>query len=431
MIQWGLCTILIALALGINSGRAQQTTVDTLTIDRAVELGLQNHPSLRSAGAAERGAAAGRQQAFSSYYPFLSFAATATHTEGVFVSNPLFPARSQSYSNYSGSLQAQLLLYDFGRTSNRVGANTDLTNAAASDYTATRELVKMNVEVAYIGLLATKRVVVVNQEAVTQANKHLTQAKAFYTVGRRPQFDVTKAEVDLANANVNLIHANNLSQLARVQLENAMGIHPTGQYEVTEQMRVKPFTASMDSAKALAFRLRPEIQSARARLEANKSLASATRSQHLPTLSATGNYSWNGFEPTPLYPRWNAGVQLTLPIFQGFSIAAQVEQAEANVDAAQATLDAQLEAVRLEVEQNYLTLKEAEERRVAAAKLVEQAEANLNIAERQYAAGVGTALEVTDAQLTRSNAQIVNIQALYDYVTSLVRLRRAMGITTP
>ncbi len=431
MIQRGLRTILIALALGANSGWAQPITIDTLTVDRAVELALQYHPSLRSAGATERGAAAGHRLAVSSYYPFLSFAASATHTEGVFVSNPLFPARSQIYSNYSGSLQAQLLLYDFGKTSNRVGANTDLADAASSDYTATRELVKMNVEVAYFGLLAAKRVAAVNQEAVTQANKHLTQAKAFYSVGRRPQFDVTKAEVDLANANVNLIHANNLSQLARVQLENAMGIHPTGQYEVTEEMRATPFAASMDSAKALAFQVRPEIQSARARLEASKSLASATRSQHLPTLSAIGNYSWNGFEPTPLYPRWNAGVQLILPIFQGFSIAAQVEQAEASVDAAQAALDAQLEAVRLEVELNYLTLKEAEERRVAAAKLVEQAEANLNIAERQYAAGVGTPLEVTDAQLTRSNAQIVNIQALYDYITSLVRLRRAMGITAP
>jgi outer membrane protein TolC len=105
-----------------------------------------------------------------------------------------------------------------------------------------------------------------------------------------------------------------------------------------------------------------------------------------------------------------------------------VQLANATADAAGAFLDAQIEAVSLEVEQTYLGLREAEERLAATKKLVEQAEQNLVLAERQYAAGVGTALEVTDAQLTRSNAQITNIQAHYDYYTSLVKLQRAMGV---
>jgi outer membrane protein TolC len=121
---------------------------------------------------------------------------------------------------------------------------------------------------------------------------------------------------------------------------------------------------------------------------------------------------------------------MSLPIFQGFAISAQVEQARAAADAAQANLDVLREFVTLEVEQNYLGLKEAEERIAASTKLVEQAEQNLNLAERQYAAGVGTALEVTDAQLTLSNARITRIQALYDYNSSLRKLERSMGILT-
>jgi outer membrane protein TolC len=421
----------VVLAIAATIAWGQPERIDTLTIERAVELALKYHPSLRSAEANVRAAAAGYRLAVSSYYPSLSFVGSATHTEGVFVSNPLFPARSQIYSNYSGNLQAQLTLYDFGKTSNRVGANTDLTDAAGADFTASRELVKLNAQVAYVGLLAARKVVVVNQEAVAQATKHLSQAKAFYTAGRRPQFDVTNAEVDLANANVNLIRAVNLLRVGKVQLENAMGVHPSGEYVIVEEIQIPPFTAGIDSVVGVALQVRPEIQAARARLEAARSLTRSTWSQHLPTLSAVGNWSWNGFQPSPLYPRWNGGLQLSLPIFQGFAISAQVEQAEANSAAAQAALDTETEAVRLEVEQSFLAMKEAEERRVAAAKLVEQAEANLNIAERQYAAGVGTPLEVTDAQLTRSNAQIVNIQALYDTITSIVRLRRAMGVTTP
>ena len=421
--------LLLAAALILQGpGRAQPAGIDTLTIDRAVELALQHHPSLRAAEAGIRTAEAGRTLALSTYFPSISFTASASHTEGVFVFNPVVPARYQIYSSYTGGLSAQQVLFDFGKTIGKVGASTEFASAAGADYTSVREQVKLNVQVAYFALLAAQRVAAVTEEAVGQAQKHLTQAKAFYAVGRRPQFDVTKAEVDLANANVNQIRASNLKEVARVQLDNAMGVDPPRPYEVAEPTLLPTFDASMDSAKALALQRRPELAAARARVEGNRALARAAWSQHLPTLSAVGGWNWNGFQVSPLYPRWNAGLQLTLPLFLGFSVSAQVQQADATADAAQATLDAQTQAVLLDVEQAYLGLKEAGERRVATAKLVEQAEQNFIMAERQYAAGVGTPLDVTDAQVSRSNAQITNIQALYDYITSLVKLRRAMGI---
>ena len=117
------------------------------------------------------------------------------------------------------------------------------------------------------------------------------------------------------------------------------------------------------------------------------------------------------------------GARLTLGTLE-----AQVEQAEASAELAQANLRTLTQNIMVEVEQAYLGVAEAQERMGATTKLVEQAEQNLNLAERQYAAGVGTALDVTDAQLTRSNAQITNIQAIYDYNSSLARLQRAIGI---
>ena len=407
--------------------RADGGGLDTLTIEHAVQLALDHHPSLRSAEANVRGAAAGHKGAMAGYLPAITFSATATHTEGVFVFNPSVPSRYQIYSNYTGGFQAQQLLFDFGKTINRVGASTDLADAAASDYVSARELVKANVQIAYYGLLAARGVAGVNDEAVNQAGKHLLQAKAFYTVGTRPRFDVTKAEVDLANAKVNQIRATNQMRVAQVQLENAMGFHPEGPYTVSESTPIPLIAATMDSARAIALRQRPELQAAQLRVEAALSQAHAAWSQHLPTLSAVGTWNWNGFDPSPLYPRWSAGIQLTLPIFQGFSLDAQVEQANAAADAAHAAFDTQAQSVLLEVEQAYLGLKEAEERKVATAKLVEQADENFTLAQRQYAAGVGTAIEVADAQLSRSNAQITNIQAQYDYITSLVMLRRALG----
>jgi outer membrane protein TolC len=81
----------------------------------------------------------------------------------------------------------------------------------------------------------------------------------------------------------------------------------------------------------------------------------------------------------------------------------------------------------LDVEQNYLAVGEAAERIAATSKLVEQADESLHLAEKQYAAGVGTAIDVTDAQVARANAHITAIQALYDHTIALTRLRQAMG----
>jgi outer membrane protein len=410
-------------------------SIDTLSLQQAVAMALEHHPSLQAARANLHSAEASKKLALSSYYPSIGATGTGTHTEGYFVFNPSIPSRYQIYSNYVMGFTGTQLIYDFGKTSSRVGANTDFVEASEQDLRSTHDNVVMNVQLAYFAFLAQRSVVTVNEEAVQQATSHLTQAKAFYTVGRRPQFDVTRAEVDLANANVNLIIARNMLEVARAQLDNAMGIHPVRPYAVTDSLGTAPVNLNLDSVVAIAAQHRPDLLSAKARLSGFRGLVGAARSQHLPTLSANGSYNWSGFNLQfengigGLYPRWIAGLTFTLPIFQGFSINAQVEQAEASAEVARANLSTQTQGALLEVQQAYLGVVEAQERMGAAAKLVEQAEQNLNLAERQYAAGVGTVLDVTDAQLTRSNARITNIRALFDYNSSLARLHKAIGMT--
>ncbi len=400
---------------------------DTLTLEKAVAFALEYNPEMRAAGAAIRGASAATRETESNYYPSLSAFGTVTRNDGWFVFNPSFPPRLQVYNNYSTGLQLQQTLFDFGRTISRVNAGGNLEEATRDDYYSTRGTVIVNVQVAYFNYLQARSLVAVNEEALAAANKHLAEAKAFYTVGRRPQFDVTKAEVDVANANVNLIAARNGVSVAKVQLDNAMGIHPANAYALSDSVSVGPVVMSLDSAKALAMQQRPEILAAQARLSANASLVTAAQTQHLPILSLTGAYSWAAFD-LPLYGRWNAGITFTLPIFQGFAVSAGVEQAEANEDAARANLDVASESVRLDVEQSYLSVQQAVEQIAATTKLVEQAAENLNLAERQYAAGVGTPLDVSDAQLSLSNARITRIQAQFSYNSSVVRLQRAVGL---
>ena len=291
----------VLIIFGIASVVAQPEVmrIYSLTLDQAVTIGLEHHPLLHAAEAGVRVAEAGLKQARSNFFPALSFSATASHTEGVFVFNPSVPSRYQIYSNYTGGFAASQIIYDFGKTTGRVSASSDLVDASTFDEQATRGNVIVNVQIAYIGYLAARQVVQVNQVAVDQAAKHLVQAKAFYTVGRRPQFDVTKAEVDLANANVNLIRAKNAVLVAKVTLDNAMGIHSTGDYAVSDTLNILPNTISVDSARSIALGQRQEILAARSRVTANEDLVTAAWGQHLPTISATGSWTWSSFEVPP------------------------------------------------------------------------------------------------------------------------------------
>jgi outer membrane protein len=122
------------------------------------------------------------------------------------------------------------------------------------------------------------------------------------------------------------------------------------------------------------------------------------------------------------------GVSLSIPIFQGFNISAQVQQAEANVDASVAAFETLEQQILLLVEQYYLLLEETGKKVKATDVLIKQAKENLRLAEIRYSSGLGSPIEITDALVTLGNARITNVQAIYDYNVALAQLRRAMGM---
>jgi outer membrane protein len=417
---------LAILAPGFTPATAQQR--DTLTLERAVALAIDNQPSLRGFEAEVRAADAGFRQARAGFLPSIGFSASDTRTGGTIILSPAIPPTQRIYSSYSAALQGNLTIWDFGKTSGRVSQNSYLYDAAHGDYASAVEVIALNTEVAYLAFLQARRVVTVDEEALATTSHHLVQARAFYMTGRRPQLDVTKAEVDSLNAEVNLIQARNALRIARLQMENTMGVHPAADYAVVDSFTVPATSASLQEARTTALRTRPELVAAQARVEAGREGITAAWGQHLPTIAAFGGYNWTAFD-FPLFSHWNAGVSFTLPIFQGFALDAGVELARANRDIAQSDLDTLSEGVMLEVERQWLTVRAAAERAVATSKLVQESRENLNLVERQYAAGVATALDESDARLTLSNSEITDIQAQYDYRTALIRLRRAMGLS--
>ena len=401
---------------------------DTLTVEQCVAIALKNNPEIHIAEGNFDAAEAAFTSARSAFFPQIAFSATATKNAGTFLIGPI--ARPGEFNNYSAGFQGLQLFFDFGRTIGRVSSASGYADASAEDYRGTQQNIVLNTNISYFGLLQAKRVRNVSNETVKQTEEHLRQARAFYKVGKNPQFDVVKAEVDVANAQVNLIRSENALKLARIQLENVLGVKLKDDIVLKDILEV-PQESKVELKDALetAFKTRPEVIASRIRVDANHALLTAAKAAHLPSISVTGGYSWRGYAlDQPLYNSWNVGLSFSLPIFQGWALAAGVDQAGANLRAAEASNEATLQSVVLDVQQQYLALQESAQRIEASKKLVAQAEEALKLSEGRYNYGAGSQIEITDAQLTLANARITYIQSLYDYRVAYAKLQRAMGL---
>jgi outer membrane protein TolC len=301
--------------------------------------------------------------------------------------------------------------------------------------------VVLNVKQSYYALLASKKLVQVAQQTIEQTESHLRQAEAFFRAGSKPRYDVTRAEVEVNNANLGLINAKNAVRIRTIALNNAMGLDPGRPTEIVEALPSVPVLPALDQAQSAALQDRPEMKRIDADIEAARARVEAERANNLPTLSANAAYNWqNGtsemgmFLGTPLkgslQNSWNAGVMLSVPFFQGGLTEGRVSEARANQRALESQRETTKQTILLEVNQTFADMESAAARAEVMEKTLQKARENLDIAQGRYKAGVGPYIEVTDAQLSAVNAETDRIQALYDYHLAIARLQRAMGVKT-
>lgn len=439
--RWGLYAsfFLAVFSLSLFSGflfAEQPGSSGRLTLDQAIALALQSHPSIFAARGASRVQEARLGTVKSDLYPHLDI--TSSYRRGTANFAPTSQTGSslnriatsdssnEAFNNYSAVLTLQQRIFDFGKTGAAVEEAREGLKASRWDEEATMENVVVNVKVAYFGLLGARHLVRVNEETVRQFEQHLQQAEGFFNIGTRPKFDVTKAEVDLTNARLNLIQAKNAAEVARITLANAIGLPDQPIGELEELLDFKKVEITEEEAREEALRRRPELLSLAASYRAGEASVLAARRSYFPVLSGTADYTYRGQE-FPLVWNWDVGLNLTFPLFSGYALKSQVAEARANLTTIEANQESLRQNILLEVRQSYLNLLEAAERVGLSELVVRQAEENLALANGRFQAGVATSVERTDAQVSLTNAKTSHIQALYDYKVDEARLEKAMG----
>jgi len=228
----------------------------------------------------------------------------------------------------------------------------------------------------------------------------------------------------VANARVDLIRARNALRTARVALNTAMAIDVDTPTAVQDNLVFEAVNLERGQLRGEALRSRPEYRQSKLRVSAAEATERQTFRGFFPDISGTGSYG--GSQPQ-LNENWTLGLSLSWSLFDGGNRVAKYQEAKANLEGArQRVKSTELDIIQ-NVEQAEIAVEEAQERIQAAQALVASAQENFRLAQGRFDAGVGTILELTDAQLALTQAQNTEAQALADYRIALARLDRAVG----
>ena len=428
-VHWCALFLVLPVLMGSYGGQAGDVVRkgQTLKLEECIAIALERLPAILAARATAEADKSLIREAESAYFPQIGWSSSISRASVGPRSSFGFRTGSVTYNSYSTGLNLSQNVFDFGKTPTQVRIQRLNYNASVSDIeTATQQAV-LGVKEAYYGVLQAKRNSDVAEDAVKQFQLHVDQAKGHYEVGLAPKYDVTKAQVDLGNAKVNLIKARNAVKLALVSLNNAMGITGTLEYDVVDNLSFEAYGVSFEEALAEAYKNRPDLTSLVAKRQAADSSITLARKGFFPVLSGAAAYDYAG-NAFPLARGWSLGLSLDVPIFNGFLTTAQVAQARANLNVIRADEESLRQSVYLAVQQAFINLGQAEELVPVAQLNVTAAQENFDIADGSYKEGVGDPIQVADAGAALISAKIAYIEALYECKVARAALEQAMGL---
>ena len=337
-------------------------------------------------------------------------------------------------NSHSNSITASLPLFTGGELQGQIGqAKANYRSMLSSEEQAYIEM-KETATNGYFTMLDAGNMKTLCQESVDRLQAHLDNVIAQYNVGIVARADVLRSEVELANAKQDLISAENGYDVAEATLNNIIGTPLSTTLVLKDTLQYVPYDNDMAYCLAYSEEHRPELKQAEYGVDAAEAALVVARSGHMPKISATAGNYWGGDGsnwPGDDDENWAVGVTASMNIFDSGVTWSKIHAAQENLAKAKETQRQVKDAVELEVRTDYLGMREAEKRISTTQVAVAQAEEDYHIAVVRYQAGVGTNIDVMDAQVALTEAKTNYVKALYDYNTSKAALNTSMGVGVP
>lgn len=423
-----VCVGALLLPLAMSAGAAADD-VQRLTLRDAEQRALDSHPEIGARRYTSLAAGQVVREAKSAYYPAVFGGITgAGAQEGTRIAagglnNPTILDR------FAAGLSVSQLLTDFGRTHDLVQGQSLRAESQQQDVASIRDDVVLQVDRAYFEGLRAQAVLKVAQQTVEARQLVVDQVSALAASNLKSSLDVSFAKVSLAQAQLLLVQAQNDVQAAFATLTAAIGSSTMTTYELADE---PPPAAPGDDRAALvaqALRDRPEVASTRLADQAAQKFADAERALWLPTISAVGAAGLTPYREVGLSSRYAAlGVNVTVPLTNGNLYAARHAEAAFRAQAESQELRDLENRVTRDVTVSWLDARTARQRVDLSAQLLAQATDALDLAQQRYKLGLSSIVELTQAELQKTEAEIVQATSRYDYQAKVAALNHALGV---
>jgi len=420
------CTVCLGAVRGEGTNALQ-----TLTLAAAQNLALKNHPQIAAANYLALAAQEAVVETRAGFFPSVNLYGTAVGASAEDarilaggLNNPSI------YNRAAGGVQVNQLLTDFGRTANLTASSKLQAQAETQNLTLTREEVLLQVDTGYFGALAAQAVLRVAQQTVDTRQLLLDRVTALATNKLRSELDVSFAQVQLQQARLLLEKAQNDSDAAMATLSTALGYREYHQFQMVEQLPLAN-TVSNDVSDLVqtALSQRPELLSLRDERDAALRFAKAQRDSRLPTVEAVGVA---GDAPTHDSHLPNdyaaAGVQLSLPLFAGGYYTARQHEAELKARSDDELVRSLENNVIRDVRVAWLNVNNALQQLQTTEELVRNATDAYTLAEARYQTGISSIVELSEAQLNLTSAQIADANARYNVLIQQANLDYQTGV---
>jgi outer membrane protein len=404
--------------------QAQTQIPAHLTLEDARRIALQNHPRIAAAQAAASATSQQVTEARSAYFPNLYGSITGVEADSGSriaagaLNNPAI------FNRFASGLTVEQLVTDFGRTQNLVASARLNAQAAQEGVNFSRADVLLNVDRTFYGALRAQAVLRVANETVKQRQLVSEQITVLAEKGKsRSGLDVSFANVNLGEAKLLLVKAQNDAQAALAVLAEALGIRGAPQFDLVEPGDAPQTLPALDDALAAAERARPELAAARFETDSARRFAVAERDLSLPAISLAGVTGVAPYRQSQIPETYSAaGFNVHIPIFNGRLFSARRAEAEDRAREASAVLADLQGRIARDVSIVWHSANTAWQNLALTTQILEQANKALDLAQARYDLGLGSIIELSQAQLNQTQASISQATAKYDYASQFSEL---------
>lgn len=410
------------------AGTAFASGTVQLDLNDSVQMALENNRTIKQSLTDVDTARWGLSQARRTMGPTLSWQ-TAANRIGGDAYNMAVGAKYDS--EFTNALTAGMPLYNPELAGTIKSARYGV-NAADLALEETKQAIRLQATSDYYQILQCRNLIGVQQDAVDTLQEHLDNVNAQFRVGTVAKSDVLASQVQLANAQQALVNAQNNYDVAVSTLNNVIGLPTDTVLDIHDELRYTKYDISLDGCTQFALENRADGAAADYAVKQAEAGIDTARAGYLPTVNASASKAIGGEnafdDDHTSKDAWSAGISAGWDFFDNGVTSSKVNQAKAKLLKAQEAKAQTDEQIQLDVRTAYLNLQAAERNILTTQVAMARAEEDYKIAQVRYSAGVGTNLDVMDAEEKLTEARTNYYTALYNYNTSKASLDKAMGI---